>query len=533
MDKLTAKTFRAMLEGGSSFLLSHKQQINDLNVFPVADGDTGNNMSDCLRGGLIELKEGEDLGDYAARVSSGMLFKARGNSGVILSQFFAGLCAGLNGLEDADILTFHDAYLLGVKRAYEVVVSPVEGTILTVMREAGEAAKEVISNFRSFESYFSKLIEEMNQSLLRTPNLLPVLKDANVVDSGGAGLLLIFQGMSNAMHNGAADIELPDIFNKPVLHEEGDAEYGYCTEFILHRDQNNHFSLSELITFLETKGNSIVAFEEEGNVKVHIHTLVPNEVLDHVAHYGQIIRFKMDDMSLQHDLVVHPGQTSEIKDLASLAIVPNKSIARIFTDYGVDEVLICNDSLTPSTGDLLMKLNQMNAKEVFVFPNNGNSILAAETSSKLVKGKKVHVIPTHDLGEGISAVGVMDEACFDSKDNRERIIAALKKNYSVQVGIAVKPFHFNDQDVDNGDYVGFNHGSPVSSSKRISDAFVNSLAADPSFLEKEVLIYLYGVSITQEIISEIEEKLHAIHPFLEIYALEGKQSLYPLIGTLD
>ena len=532
MERLTAATFFALLSGGAKTLLAHKQQVNDLNVFPIADGDTGNNMTDCLLGGLVEPNENESLGAYSRRAADGMLYKARGNSGVILSQFFDGLAQGLASIEEADVYAFHQAHHLGVKRAYEVVMKPVEGTMLTVMREGFEALEKEAETLHSFDVYFARLVEAMSSSLLKTPDLLPVLKASGVVDSGGAGFLLIVQGMLAAIGQSDNIQTLDEIFTQPILHEDKE-EVGFCTEFILKLTDKSSFDLEAYKGSLQEKGGSIVAFCNGDLVKVHIHTLIPNQVLDEATKYGEIVRFKMDDMGLQKDLRMHRDVSIEEKEISALAFVPNAAVGHVFSDYGVDQVLITENFNVPSLGDMLVEIKKAPGKHVFVFPNDANAFLAADMLPGLLENKEITIVHTRDLGQGICAVSTMDKACFSVEDNLSRIDSALRKNHSFMVGVAVKEATLNKKKVHVGDYLAYQGSRCLSVHEDIVETFIQALISDTNLDDKEVLIYLYHEQIDEATLARIEEKALAVNPFLEVYPLCGGDMPSLLIACLD
>lgn len=530
MNRLTASLFRLMVNLGASELLAHKEEINDLNVFPVADGDTGNNMLACIQGGISRLQEKGSLADLANELAVGSLFAAKGNSGVIFSQFIAGLSQGLSAYEDADVAIFHQAMQEGVKRAYEVVVHPVEGTMLTVLRESVESMNQV-QDLDSFEVYFEFLLEAMRHSLRHTPDLLPVLKAAGVIDSGGAGILYFFQGMAKGL--GVKEEDFPESFQKPILHEPNPEE-GFCTEFIFQKKPQIAFDLNEFRAKLEGFGNSIVCFEEGDLVKTHIHTREPSKVADFARTYGALVTFKADDMAEQSRRRYEPKEEDEeLAPIGALVVVPNHEIGSVFTNYGASSLLVAGEAMSPSMGEFLAAMTQAKCESLIVMPNNGNEVMVAEQAAKMVKGKPVYVLPTKSVGEGLGAISIMDFACFELEDNLTRGKEALKSVFALEIGQAVKGFRFDNQQVHKGDYVGFVHGDPCACGKDVVALFTKILLQLPDFAEKEVLTYFYGESITEDQAREIEAILTKENPFLEIYAMEGKQSTYPIIACFD
>ena len=530
MKQLSASSFRLMVNLGASELLAHRQEVNDLNVFPVADGDTGNNMLACVQGGISNMKDESTLSESANDLAVGSLFAAKGNSGVIFSQFIAGLSQGLSGIETADVASFHAAMGEGVKRAYQVVVHPVEGTMLTVLREAVESMAQV-RDLDSFEVYFEFLLEAMRLSLRHTPELLPVLKAAGVIDSGGAGVLYFFQGMAKVL--GVKEEDFPESFQKPILHEPNPEE-GFCTEFIFQKKPQISFDLQEFRLQLEGFGGSIVCFEEGDLVKAHIHTKVPAVVADFARNYGSLITFKADDMAEQAKRRMEAEEVSEeLAPIGALVVVPNQEIGKVFTDYGASSLLVSGEAMSPSMGEFLAAMTQAKCEALIVLPNNGNEVLVAQEAAKMVKGKPVYVLPTKSIGEGLGAISIMDLSCFDLEDNLTRGGEAIKSVFSLEIGQAVKDFAFDNQKAHQGDYVGFVHGDPVSAGPDLIKLFTDILLDNPDFEDKEVLTYFYGKDIEEAQVAEIEEILTQKNSFLEIYAIAGNQTTYPIIACFD
>ena len=363
METLDGQTYENMVLNGYRDLKSHYEKINELNVFPVPDGDTGTNIAATLTGGVkaMETADKSSIGDVAAKFSEGALLGARGNSGVILSQFFAGIANALSGLENANVTQFATALRSGTQKAYEAVARPVEGTILTVAREGSEYVVDNLSTIANFESLFQVMLEQMRVSLNKTPDLLPVLKEAGVIDSGGAGLLYIMEGMGKEI----AGEEIADsVFENPSgevsnpvkirFDENSILTYGYCTEFILQLQTSKcdpgTFDLKAMIDFLSTLGDSIVALRQSTIVKIHVHTKNPSKVIEYAQRFGEFVTFKMENMSIQHNEVLVNKELAKAKgteeqkksqrvSLAIVAVSPSESISKLFREMGVAEII--------------------------------------------------------------------------------------------------------------------------------------------------------------------------------------------------
>ena len=426
MDTITGSIYAAMVENGYRAIKQQYSQINDLNVFPVPDGDTGTNMTATIQGGIKGMAKADDsnLSDVASKIASGMLLGARGNSGVILSQFFAGIAEGLSGLTEANILQFASALRSGVNKAYQAVIQPVEGTILTVAREGCTYVLDHIEDVDSVENLFVLLLRKMRKALKKTPELLPVLKEAGVVDSGGAGLIAIMEGMYKYLTG--EEVE-DSIYDGPTNSVSADAEilfnadsvleYGYCTEFIMQllncKDGPKNFNLQKMIDYYQTLGDSLVAIESDGIVKVHVHTKTPGKVIEYAQQFGEFVTFKMENMSIQHQEVLLKeleGEEEERplhREAAMVAVASSEPIAKLFRKMGVSRIVKGGQTMNPSAQDFVKSIEAANADTVIVFPNNGNVILTAKQAAEMVEGVKVIVIPTKSVIECYSALGMV------------------------------------------------------------------------------------------------------------------------------
>ena len=530
-----------MLRQGAASLALNKAAVNDLNVFPVPDGDTGDNMYMTLKAGCDALKADASLAENASAAASGMLLGARGNSGVILSRIFAGLSKGLQDVSVADAAVFASAMAMAVKEAYAAVPVPVEGTIITVLREGAEAADSA----GSLEHYFDTLIPAMQLSLDHTPELLAVLKDAGVVDSGGAGLLSIFEGMRDAVH-GIATEEAPSgqpSSEKPPLDlsaftEDSTLEFGYCTEFLLRLTRSkvdlDSFDEKPLIEWLESVGESVVAFRDGSIFKAHVHTFKPGEILNHVQQYGEFLTIKIENMSLQHHQESNAGNASfklPPKKYGIVTVASGEGLISAFKESGADEVIPGGQTMNPSTQDFLDAFGRIRAEHILVFPNNPNIRMAAEQAATLFDGADVDVIPSATIGEGYFGIASAD------RDNPscEEVIAGIKEVMAgVSTGMVSTAIRDTDSDgvaVRKGDFVGY------SGKTMLSDSPVRSEAA-MALLEKmdagsrDVLLIFSGEGVSAEEAEAFRAVAAQKYPYLEIMLNNGGQPVYDYILVL-
>ncbi len=388
----------AMIKNGAASLKNKVKEVNDLNVFPIPDGDTGDNMFLTIDAGVVALAdEPASVGEAARLAANGMLLGARGNSGVILSRIFAGIARGLEGVDEADVRTFHKAMESGVKESYSAVSVPVEGTILTVYRDAVRYAGTCITGGTSMETYFEDLHYELCRSLERTPDLLDVLREAGVVDSGGAGFIYIAEGMAKALSGEMTELAETSAARKNVdlnaFTEDSVLEFGYCTEFLLRLQRAkvdiDTFDVNPLIEWLGSVGDSVVCFKEGSIVKVHVHTMKPGDVFNHVQQYGEFLTIKVENMTLQHN-EVHGGESfkSRIekprKPFGIVSVAAGKGIKETFLNLGCDVVVDGGQSMNPSAEDMISAFEQINADVIFVFPNNSNIIMTANQAAEML-----------------------------------------------------------------------------------------------------------------------------------------------------
>ncbi len=540
--ELDSLTFAAMLRQGAVAFGKEKNTVNDLNVFPIPDGDTGDNMHMTLKAGCAALKDNlGTLSEISAAASSGMLLGARGNSGVILSRIFAGLAKGLQGVIVADTKAFANAMASAVAEAYKAVPVPVEGTIITVLRE-GAAGADASTDLNH---YFETLLSAMQISLDHTPELLPVLKDAGVVDSGGAGLLCIFQGMNDALCGRISEEELAPASTPtaPVVEldkfdENSTLEFGYCTEFLLRLMRSKidleTFDEKVIIDYLNQIGESVVAFREGSIVKVHVHTFTPGVILNEMQKYGEFLTIKIENMSLQHHQSVNQNNASFKKPqqpYGIVAVASGEGLINAFRELGTDEVIAGGQTMNPSTQDFLDAFSRINAQHILVFPNNSNIKMAADQAAELYDKADIRVMPSTTIGEGYYGVGSVDRSLNDIEEVVESVNEIMQSVSTGMVSTAIRDAEGDGVTVHTGNFVGY-YG------KKILSASDNRLEAAKALCERldaasrDVLLVFFGQDVPEEEAEKLVAELTATYKNLEIMLNNGTQPVYDYIFVL-
>ncbi|MBE6708884.1 MAG: DAK2 domain-containing protein [Ruminococcaceae bacterium] len=544
-----------MAIGGAALLRSNAEEVNKLNVFPVPDGDTGDNMRMTIESGIAALENinSDDLAEVMKVLSHGMLLGARGNSGVILSQFFAGTAKGFETMDKADPTALGEAFQMGVRQAYGSVMTPTEGTILTVVRESVDYATKRITPESTIRSFFADLVKEMHASLERTQDILAVLKEAGVVDSGGAGLLYIMDGFNRVLNGEEIDTSaLSESSEKkaaPVITSfsaDSEMKFGYCTELLLQlttkKCDPDAFDVETLKSFLAEIGDSIVAFKTESIVKIHVHTFTPDKVLAYCLGYGEFLTVKIENMSVQHtDLDEKPGEAApasdkkpaERKKYGVVAVTSGPGIEALFKDLGTDEVVEGGQTQNPSTNNFLDAFEKVNAEHIFVFPNNGNILMAASQAAELYDKATIHVIPSKNIGTGYVAVSSIN---FEEPDP-ESIIAemteAMSRVTSGYISPAIRDADMNGVHINNGDTIGVIEKEIVLSEAERIDAAIKmaeKLMADP---DKFMLTVFRGTDATDEDQAVLEARIAESCPDAEVYFIDGGQDIYPFIFVAE
>lgn len=551
---INGNDFAVMLRSGAANLKKHEDEVNDLNVFPIPDGDTGSNMLLTLIGGVDGTGNTSiDVGQAAKAAADGMLMCARGNSGVILSQFFSGLAEGLENLKQADRDNLARAFDAGVRKAYSAVLKPVEGTVLTVARESSEYASSTANS--SPEEYLEDVAEEAKRSLARTPELLDVLKEAGVVDSGGAGFIYIIEGMRAALSGdgSAAGTDFSDVARGSNAKEvdfdlftaDSQLDFGYCTE-VLVRLQNakcdvENFDVSIVRDYLQTIGDSIVAFKNGSALKIHVHTETPDRVLAFCRNYGEFLTVKIENMSLQHnsldqDTAAGAGEAprkivTKAKPYGIVCVAPGDGLARCFRDMGADQIITGGQSMNPSTKDFIDAFRVINAERIIVFPNNSNIILAAQQAASIYAEVPVTVIPSKSVGECHAALSMLNPL-LRPEDMIAEMTASMSDVLTASVSRCVRDTRMGDFDLHAGQYIGFTGKTVVSADNdRIGTA--SRLIDELDFGDREVCIIFTGRDVPSEEAEELKEHIARTRPFVEAYFVDGGQEIYDYIIAVE
>ena len=547
--------FAKMLKGGASELRTNAEEVNKLNVFPVPDGDTGDNMSMTIESGVaaVETVESDNLSEVIKVISKGMLMGARGNSGVILSQFFAGIAKGLSKSSKADPIVMGKALELGVEHAYASVMTPTEGTILTVAREAVEYAVSRITPKSTMKTLFADLVGEMNRSLERTPEILKELKEANVVDSGGAGLFYIMDGINRVLNGeevvAEVNVQAPAPTATPVVTgsfgPDSVMTYGYCTELLVQLQNSKvdieNFDIEPTKKFLSEIGDSIVAFKTDSIVKIHVHTLTPEKVLEHLRQFGEFLSVKIENMSVQHSETLQNEENakSETKVEAELPKEHKKygvvmascgdGISELFRELGCDEIIRGGQTNNPSTSDFIEAFERINADNIFVFPNNGNIVMAATQAAEIYEKAKVYVVPSKTIGGGYVSLTSMN---FDSSEPEELMKEAEEALARITTGYispAVRDADLNNVHITEGDTIGVMGKEIVVSCPERPEAtraLIDKIFEDDS---KFMITIFFGTDAGEEERAELEAYIAEKHPSVEAYFIDGKQDIYPYL----
>ena len=542
---LTAEEYIRMLRQGAEHLSRNVGKINDLNVFPIPDGDTGDNMLLTIRGGLTE-EVTESVGETARQSARGMLFSARGNSGVILSQFFEGIAEALPDTPTALPEQVAEAVQNGVKTAYRAVLTPTEGTILTVMREAALAAAEAAAP--GPEEYLEAFLTTAGKTLRKTPDLLPVLKEAGVVDSGGAGLICIFEGMLSALKGtqesfvpsatAASGPAAPD-FDR--FGEDSTLEFGYCTELLvrLMRAKCNPetFDTGAVTDYLQSIGNSVVAFLSGSILKIHVHTFTPGRVLDFCQTFGEFLSVKIENMSLQHNNLT-PEKPEEKpaepvrKKIGVVSVASGQGIRELFASLSCDAVVDGGQSMNPSAAQLIETARKIGAETVFLLPNNGNVVLSARQAASLCEDVEIRVIPTKSIGQGYAALSLFDPQDKTPDEVEEEMLSAISGVVTAAVSVCSREAENGAFHLHEGQYIGFSDGEVLAVGETARQAAEN-LCDALDFTDREVALLLYGAGTGPEDAEAVREYLCSRHPRVEMYCQNGGQPVYDYLLILE
>ena len=536
---IDGKCYLKMLLGGAEMLSLHADELNALNVFPVADGDTGTNMLKTIEGGILSAADENSVGEVSKKFSRGILLCARGNSGVILSQIFAGINEVLLDKGEVDATTLAEAYRHGIKRAYAAVQNPTEGTILTVFRESTEYAADKISPDSSIEDFYSLHIEEAKRSLDRTPELLPALKEAGVYDSGAAGYLNIAIGMLEALEGKEITYEPMQKVRECAVDidrftRDSVLEFGYCTEFLLRlttaKADYKTFEVSFAVDVLkELGGESIVAYKEEDILKVHVHTFNPGEVLARMQAFGEFLTVKIENMSLGH---TEGAKRPAKKDFAVVSVAQGDGMTALFTDMGADMIVSGGQSANPAISDFYDAFRSCEAESIIVLPNNKNIILAARQAAEIYTDAKIHVLNTKNMAQGYAALSVITPGIKDI----DALIASAERAAADVIGgeitRAVRNTVVNEREICEGDYIAISGGEIVAVEKTPEDALLAMLeGADIDFCE--IMTLFVGKGVSAECRATLTERLKDLYEDFEINVYEGGQDVYDYLVAVE
>ncbi len=541
-------TFRKMVLVGAKLLENNRAKVDALNVFPVPDGDTGTNMSLTMQSAVKELSStsSNSFADVCDCISRGALKGARGNSGVILSQIFRGICTVLRTAKpEVDTRTFAKAMESGTKVAYNAVATPKEGTILTVVRMMSEFAVKNAGKYRDYETFLPAVIEEGDKALAKTPELLPVLKKAGVVDSGGVGLMTIMRGFlsavmgeevvsevqTDASAQNAMDAEFGD--NSDIINMDlGEIQFAYCTEFFIInlKKSTTLADIERLRERLLEIGDSVICIGDLELVKVHVHTNCPGVALTYALELGELDRPKIENM-LEQNRALRKKREAEKKEQGMLAICAGEGIADIFKDLFVDRVIEGGQTMNPSADDIATAVRKINADNVFVFPNNKNIILAAEQAKALVENRTIHVIPTKNIPQGFAAALAFSPE-VSAEENKTNMIHALDYVRAGQVTHAVRTTNVNGFKIKEGDIIGLDDKKILAKSDNIDDTVMTLLdkLKDESH---EVITLYYGADVTEDEASELAARVQEAFPDCEVDFHYGGQPVYYYLVSLE
>ncbi len=552
---ITGKMFRDGVISASNNIANSRQAVDALNIFPVPDGDTGTNMSMTIGAAAKEMAVLPDdcsLSEASSRCASALLRGARGNSGVILSLIFRGFSKGFKNLDEADGVAVAKAFEAGVDAAYKAVMKPTEGTILTVVRKASEAASEMAKTLNDpFEVAFSALMAAKD-ALAKTPEQLPVLKQAGVVDAGGQGLVLIFEGFQSVFSNGVivqpldgsevATVSAPS--KSTVANASDDIEFGYCSEFLIEKsDKSKEKDPLKLRAFLESIGDCVVVVDDSDIIKVHVHSNEPGNVIQAALKYGQLINIKIDNMRYQHrnaDTGVKEGEKPVIPQVAEpkkeygfVSVCAGDGLTELFKDIGADVVVSGGQTMNPSTDDILNAVMATPAKTVFVLPNNKNIIMAAEQAIPLAKDREVRVLQTKTIPQGISALLMFDET--ESADANQMTMMEAAENVSTaQVTFAARDSEIEGTPVKQGEIMGLCNGKIKFTGIDKIDIAVKSASKVFKKNQSSLITVIYGNGITEEEAEAVKSRLEDKYgDDVEISIVNGGQPIYYFIISVE
>lgn len=554
MRTFDGQILKEMLISASNNLYNHYPEVDALNVFPVPDGDTGMNMNLTCTSGAKEIQNrgDESVAEISRAFARGLLMGARGNSGVITSQIFRGFAQGFEGKTTANVEDFSNALLSGVEVAYRAVTRPVEGTILTVVRESAQALHEKIGELGSMEKAIEYLIQEAKKSLQRTPELLPILKEVGVVDSGGAGLIYIYEGMKESLLG--RPVERKEISNgseNPITAAGAlmdSEEFGYCTEFIMSLGPDSvkkPFNEKRFTSILASRGNSLVVVHDEDIVKVHVHTMTPGNILNYAQQFGEFLKIKIENMTEQHhaletgaavekheDLVEEPNKDEPRKKYALVGVSSGDGIDEYFKEVGISVIVKGGQTMNPSSEDFVAAIKKANAENVYIFPNNSNIVMAASQACDMMADEDINafVIPSKTIPQGVASA-IMFNPDDTPENNFRELKSALKNIKSGEVTFSIRDCEINGIKVNKQDFIGIFEKDIVVGTKDKNECIL-SLIDKMLDDESSVVTLIYGEDVNDSEAIEIKKSIEEKYPDLDIDLRNGKQPVYSyLIGV--
>ena len=545
MEKINGLVLAEMIDLGSKNLAKNAEKINSLNVFPVPDGDTGTNMNLSMSSGAKETAANvvENIGELGKSFSKGLLMGARGNSGVILSQLFRGMSQYIADKKEIDAKEFAEAIQNGVSIAYKAIIKPVEGTILTVAREAAEAGLKAAKNTDSIVEVMEAIYAESQASLKRTPDLLPILKEVGVVDSGGQGLVCVYQGFVAALkgekieglesvETNVVDMQFEDNHDMDFMSPE-DIVYGFCTEFTVRLDkEKKEFDEDKFRADMSKFGDSLLVISDSEYVKIHVHTETPGEVFNYGQQYGELIKIKSDNMREQHREVLRKQEAKqttapkELKEQAMISISMGAGLSKVLTSMGVDYIVEGGQTMNPSTEDIMKAIKEVNAKNIFIFPNNKNIQLAAKQAAELAE-ENVFVVESKTAPQGLAAVMVYNPqaAAEENFANMQEVLSTVS---TLEVTHAVRDTNIEGVEIKKDEFMGIRNGKIVVSNLSLNTVLEELL--EKSLDEDSEIVTLYlGEESTEEYTDFLEQLIEEKYPDVEVELIESGQPVYPYI----
>lgn len=545
--RIDGSVIRTLLTGSVCGIRARIEEINDLNVFPVPDGDTGTNMTKTLEGGLARLCEQGTLGDQMGAFAKGCVLGARGNSGVILSQYMAGVASAVANKESVCAGELAQALTAGVERAYAAVANPVEGTILTVFRESSEYAAQHADENTSAEQLLEILIESAKIALAKTKEMLPVLAQADVVDSGGAGYLAMLVGMYDALTGKVTDLggyesvqSAKPAVNYDLFTADSVLEWGYCTEALVRlqtaKGDPEDFDVNAFKASLEAKAcNSIVALRDGDVLKVHAHTMTPADVLTLCQQFGEFLEVKIENMSLQHSekTVAQEKKKQVHKSYGVIAVASGEGMHTLFSELGADIIIDGGQTANPSAEDFVDAIGHLDCDHVLLLPNNGNILLTAQQAATLCEGIDVRVVPTKSFPQGYSALAVFNSELDDADEQVEYMTEAKNAVVSGEITYAIRDTVIGDVAVKKGEVIGILDGKLVCSLADEQDAMCAMLAKIEDIEDREILSLFVGADVTEDERAAMTEAIEQAYEDLTVEVFVGGQQVYRYLVAVE